>query len=179
MAGNVWEWVADWFDEDYYKRTGVAVDPIGPTAGTHRVARGGSWSAEGYMAASSFRNPALPTVNGETTGFRCAMSASRPPAESGVVLAPLDASQSLAAVVEQSKADTENDADAISQWQTVFSDLNTALSSGDRQKALGIVVESTQRLSRHVEDQLISSTLASRLSRGLAWIQDQLSMIED
>jgi len=131
------------------------------------------------MATSSFRNPTQPTVNGETIGFRCAMTASRPPAESGVVLAPLDASQMLAAVVEQSKADTENDADAMSQWQTVFSDLNTALSGGDRQKALGIVVESTQRLSKHVEDQLVTATLASRLSRGLAWIQAQLSTIGD
>ena len=42
MAGNVWEWVGGWYDEDYYKNSPDA-DPQGPASGEVRVVRGGSW----------------------------------------------------------------------------------------------------------------------------------------
>ena len=42
MAGNVWEWCADWYDEDYYK-TSPSGNPEGPSSGDSRVLRGGCW----------------------------------------------------------------------------------------------------------------------------------------
>jgi formylglycine-generating enzyme required for sulfatase activity len=59
MAGNVWEWVHDWYDEDYYV---VSPDsnPPGPTSGDLRVLRGGSWVSSRRDARCAYRDMYIP-----------------------------------------------------------------------------------------------------------------------
>lgn len=71
MLGNVWEWVSDWFEEDYRKLPWPAIDPKGPDSGTERVLRGGCWGLYPYNARASSRFHSVPTDNVFYSGFRC------------------------------------------------------------------------------------------------------------
>jgi iron(II)-dependent oxidoreductase len=79
MAGNVAEWVQDWFLFDYYAITPDR-NPRGPANSRYRGVRGGSWKSKPMMLRTATRSGAPPDQRAATVGFRCAASASAPPA---------------------------------------------------------------------------------------------------
>ena len=73
MAGNAWEMVQDWYDENYYNQSPVK-NPQGPTTGTRRVLRGGSWGNGEGPLRTSFRYWYDPENAFSFYGFRCSHS---------------------------------------------------------------------------------------------------------
>jgi formylglycine-generating enzyme required for sulfatase activity len=71
MCGNVWEWVHDWFADDYYDNPDTT-DPLGPPSGVVRENRGGAWGSTPYTARASIRASAYPQDSNRFVGFRVA-----------------------------------------------------------------------------------------------------------
>ncbi|MDB5037559.1 MAG: hypothetical protein JWQ35_1087 [Bacteriovoracaceae bacterium] len=66
IHGNVWEWVSDWYGETLQG----GVDPLGPSSGSYRVLRGGSWGNGAQSLRSAVRDGGPPGGRGELVGFR-------------------------------------------------------------------------------------------------------------
>lgn len=77
MAGNAWEWVNDWYAEDYYASSEGTIDPSGPSAGEQRLVRGGGPTERNPVGTTEFtttaRLPAAPDTIDSSFGFRCAL----------------------------------------------------------------------------------------------------------
>ncbi len=70
MHGNVWEWVQDWYDLEYYQQS-PRKDPQGPDAGRMRVVRGGSFGHPPGALRSALRAADFPEAQNWRRGFRC------------------------------------------------------------------------------------------------------------
>ena len=75
-AGNAAEWVADWYDREYYQKS-PDTNPTGPPSGEKRVIRGGSWADLPIALRVTSRYSAEPDYEDRTIGFRCAMDAAK------------------------------------------------------------------------------------------------------
>jgi formylglycine-generating enzyme required for sulfatase activity len=76
MAGNVDEWVQDWYDSSYYS-VSPSNNPQGPETGTYRVLRGGSWVSFDFVGdvRSALRSVLPPRpLDLDSNGFRCVRS---------------------------------------------------------------------------------------------------------
>jgi formylglycine-generating enzyme required for sulfatase activity len=75
MGGNMWEWVSDWYSENYYQTMEMMLNPRGPSRGIMKVRRGGAWSDSVIAMRAAYRDWSYPLSRGfNDIGFRCAIN---------------------------------------------------------------------------------------------------------
>lgn len=91
LAGNVAEWVSDYYSETYYQQQaqlGLSVDPTGPINGLEKVLRGGSWNSVPFFSRAVHRQSSSEAEFHRWVGFRCAEDAPNPEATGSSDLNP-------------------------------------------------------------------------------------------
>jgi formylglycine-generating enzyme required for sulfatase activity len=72
LSGNIWEWTADWYADDYYENSPTD-NPLGPDQGDTRVLKGGSWEYDWKHLRLANRRHNGPAVSMHDYGFRCVL----------------------------------------------------------------------------------------------------------